>query len=399
MGRQICIAALAFTVLLTAAPAQAAPSLVTLERGPTLDAFERRFQRDEREVLDPDSWGYLSRSIKGAIQVLENTHSFKATHGYSQVLQGFVADLSEEQIEGLRFEPLVESISVSVDMTSADQRVPWGIARIGAAPRRVEFGEALPADIGGVTVYVLDSGIDALGGDLNLVRHVNFADGPNADCHGHGTHVAGTIGARNNDLGISGVAAGVPLVGVRVIDCSGNGTSASIIKGIDWVAGNQTGPSVINLSVGGGVSPSLDAAVKAASAQGIFFAIAAGNAATDACLLSPSLNGSSSGIVTVAAVDVNESEAAFSNFGGCVDLWAPGVGVISAVPGVAGDLKRLSGTSMAAPHAAGAAALFLSQNPRASPAAVESALIGMSVIPGTASKDGRTILRLQIIGS
>ena len=399
MGRLIGITTLAFAAFLTAVPAEAAQSLVTLERGATLDAFERRFNRDEREVLDPDGWGYLSRSVKGAIQVLESTNSFKAIHGYSRVLQGFMADLSEEQIEGLRYEPLVESISVSVDMTSAEQRVPWGIGRIGAAPRPVESGEALPADLFGVTVYVLDSGIDGLGGDLNLVRHVNFADGPNADCHGHGTHVAGTIGARNNDMGISGVAPGVPLVGVRVIDCSGNGTSASIIKGIDWVAGNQTGPSVINLSVGGGVSPSLDAAVKAASAQGVFFAIAAGNAATDACLLSPSLNGVTSGIVTVAAVDGNEAEASFSNFGGCVDLWAPGVGVTSTMPGAKGELKRLSGTSMAAPHAAGAAALFLSQNPKATPAAVESALIGMSVIPGTASKDGRTILRLQIIGS
>ena len=399
MGRLLGIATVTLAAAVAAVPAEAALSLVTLERGPTLDAFERRFQRDDREGLDPDAWGYLSRSVKGAIQVLESTHSFKASHGYSKVLQGFVADLSEEQIEGLRFEPLVESISVSVEMASADQRVPWGIARIGAAPRTVEIGETLPTDLGGVTVYVLDSGIDGSGGDLNVVRHVNFADGPNADCHGHGTHVAGTIGARNNDVGISGVSPGVPLVGVRVIDCSGNGTSASIIKGIDWVAGNQTGPSVVNLSVGGGVSPSLDGAVKAASAQGIFFAIAAGNAATDACLLSPSLNGATSGIVTVAAVDTNEGEASFSNFGGCVDLWAPGVGVISAVPGAAGELKRLSGTSMAAPHAAGAAALFLSQNPRASPAAVESALIGMSVIPGTASKDGRTILRLQLMGS
>ncbi len=399
MGRLLGIEAILFATLLAAVPGEAAQSLVTLRPGVTLDAFERRYNPDEREIDDPEAWGYLSRSVKGAIQVLESTHSFRAIHGYSKVLQGFVADLTAEQIQGLRFEPLVESISVSVEMASTDQRVPWGIARIGAAPRLLEATEPAPADLDGVTVYVLDSGIDPSGGDLNLVHHVNFAGGPNADCHGHGTHVAGTVGARNNHIGISGVAAGVPLVGVKVIDCSGNGSSASIIKGIDWVAANETGPAVLNLSVGGGVSASLDAAVRAASAQGLFFTIAAGNAATDACLASPSLNGALSGIVTVAAVDANESEASFSNFGGCVDLWAPGVGVASTTPGVEGLLKRLSGTSMAAPHAAGAAALFLTQNPKATPAAVESALIGTSVIPGTASKDGRTILRLQIIGS
>ena len=387
------IAIAAFFTPIFASTTLAASSLVTLRPGPSLDGFEHRFIPDAREIEDPDAWGYLSHAVKGAIQVLERTHGFRAALGYSRLIQGFVADLTEEQIQGLRHEPLVESITVTVEMASTEQHVPWGVARVSPNP----LGDAAERlEVAGVTVYVIDSGIEGSNPDLNLVKHVNFAGGPNTDCHGHGTHVAGTIGARDNDIGVRGIAPGVPLVGVKAVDCRGEGTSATILKGIDWVAAHATGPSVINLSVGGGVSPVLDAAVRAATAQGIFFAIAAGNGATDACLVSPSLNGAAPGIVTVAAIDANEIEASFSNFGGCVDLWAPGVAIASTARGPNDGPLILSGTSMAAPHVAGAAARYLSQNPKATPAAVESALIGSSVIPGTASKDGRTILRLRI---
>jgi len=392
---RIAVAALGLIAL--ASTSRAAESLVTLIPGPSLDAFEHRFAIDAREIKDPDAWAYLSPAVKGAIQVLESTHGFRATVGYSKVLQGFVADLDDEQIEGLRYEPLVESITVTVDMAAAEQHVPWGVTRVSADPSRVpSIDEVGRLEVKGVTVYVIDTGIDGSNPDLNLVRQVNFVGGADTDCNGHGTHVAGIIGARDNDIGVRGMAPGVALVGVKVVDCGGEGTSASIIKGIDWTAAVATGPSVVNLSVGGGVSPVLDAAVRAASAQGLFFAIAAGNGATDACLASPSLNGSAPGIMTVAAVDANENEASFSNFGGCVDVWAPGVAVVSTARGGADSRLVLSGTSMAAPHVAGAAALYLSENPQATPAEVESALIGSSVIPGTASKDGRTILRLQI---
>jgi len=382
-----------------ASTSQAAQSLVTFRSGPGLDAFGRRFAADARELADPDAWGYLSPGVKGAIQVLESTHGFRATHGYSKVIQGFAADLTEPQIEGLRYEPLVESITVTVDMTSTDQHVPWGVSRVAVESVTGAAADGPRAEVSGVTVYVIDSGIDGSNSDLNVVRQVNFAGGPNTDCNGHGTHVAGTIGARDNDIGVKGVAPGVPLVGVKVVDCAGNGTSATLIKGIDWVAATAASPAVVNLSLGGGVSPDLDVAVRTASAQGIFFAIAAGNGATDACLASPALNGALAGIVTVAATDASEAEAPFSNFGGCVDLWAPGVAIASTARGSGDSRLILSGTSMAAPHVAGAAALYLSRNPKAPPADVESALIGSSVIPGTASKDGRTILRLQIRGS
>ena len=401
MGRARRLICATLASCLASPAANAAETLVTLSPGSTLDAFERRFVVEGREIREPDAWGYLSPAVKGAIQVLESTHRFRARQAFSKVMVGFSADLTEKQIEGLRFEPLVESITVTIDMASADQEVPgpgvpWGVARVAseANPPGDERGRL--DDVRGVTVYVIDSGIDRSNPELNVVKQVNFAGGPATDCNGHGTHVAGIIAARGNNVAVRGVAPGAPLVGVKVVDCSGNGSSASIIKGIDWVAATASGPAVVNLSLNGGVAPALDAAVKAASAQGIFFAIAAGNAASDACLSSPALNGESSGIVTVGVVDENDLEAAFSNYGGCVDMWAPGVSIPSTARGVKDGRQVRSGTSMAAPHVAGAAALFLSRNPEASPSAIESALIGSSVIPGTASKDGRTILRLKL---
>jgi subtilisin family serine protease len=388
----------ALALFLVSDPARAAETLVTLSPGPTLDAFASRFVIEGREIREPDAWGYLSPSVKGAIQVLESTHRFRARQAFSKVLLGFYADLTEPQIEGLRYEPLVESITVTIGMSSARQQpqVPWGVARVASEPRPAGSDRGRVEDVRGVTVYVIDSGIDRANAELNVVKQVNFAGGPATDCNGHGTHVAGIIAARGNDVSVRGVAPGAPLVGVKVVDCMGNGSSASIIKGIDWVAATATGPSVVNLSLNGGVAPILDAAVKAASRQDIFFAIAAGNAASDACLSSPALNGESAGIVTVAVVDENDLEAPFSNYGGCVDIWAPGVSIPSTARGGKDGRDIRSGTSFAAPHVAGAAALYLSRNPEASPSAVESALIGSSVIPGTASKDGRTILRLKL---
>jgi subtilisin family serine protease len=376
--------------------ADAASTLVRFEKGPNLEPFARRFEPDERDRRDPDSWNYLSPAVKGALQVLESTHGFTATQAYSKVLSGFVADLSPEQLEGLKYEQIVASMTVTVDVRPTDQRIPWGVHRVlhlGEAPYEPPAGS-----IGNVTVYVIDSGIDFANPDLNVVGHVNFAGGSDADCNGHGTHVAGTIGARDNEIGVRGVAPGVPLVGVKVVDCSGVGTSAGIIKGLDWVASRRQGPTVVNVSLGGGASVEMEDAIREASALGLFVVIAAGNDATDACLSSPSSSGLAAGVLTVAAIDAFDGEAAFSNFGGCVDLWAPGLAILSTARGAVGATMSLSGTSMAAPHAAGAAALFLAEHPRATPADVEMALIGSSQIPGTASKDGRTILRLQFDG-
>jgi Subtilisin-like serine proteases len=164
-----------------------------------------------------------------------------------------------------------------------------------------------------------------------------------------------------------------------------------VIKGVDWVTANALKPAVANMSLGGGASQALDDAVRKSAAGGILYSIAAGNDGTDACNSSPARAGTDNGIVTVAATDTLDQEASWSNYGPCVDLWAPGVSILSTRKG--GGTTTMSGTSMAAPHAGGGGALWLSGHPGDSPAAVEQALKDSAFLPGTLSKDGRVVQR------
>ncbi len=237
------------------------------------------------------------------------------------------------------------------------------------------FAAVLPGDGGAVTnvnVYIIDTGIDRTHPDLNVVEHVNFAGGPNKDCNGHGTHVSGTVAAKDNSLGVVGVVPGAPLHGVKVLGCNGSGTLSGVIAGVDWVTGNRTLPAVANMSLGGGASQAMDDAIRNSVARGVVYAVAAGNSSADACNFSPARAGAGTdnGIITLSAVDQSDNEAYFSNFGACVDMAAPGVGVLSTY--LKDGYATLSGTSMASPHAAGTAALYLSSHPTATPAEVEA---------------------------
>ncbi len=249
--------------------------------------------------------------------------------------------------------------------------VPWGVERVGA----LLSGSAGIADGScdngptGATVYVLDSG--ATSPDLNVVGSRNFTRGRNRDCNGHGTHVAGTAAARDNGTDVIGVAAGAQVVALRVLGCDGTGRYSAVIAAIDYVAGRGGGTRVANLSLGGPASTTLDNAVRGAVVRGVFFAIAAGNANANACGYSPARVGGEPGVVTVGATTSSDNRASFSNYGPCVDLWAPGVSIESLA--VNGGVTTMSGTSMASPHVAGGAALWLSSN-SGGPAAVEEAL-------------------------
>jgi subtilisin family serine protease len=245
-------------------------------------------------------------------------------------------------------------------------------------------------------VYIIDTGIDARHADLNVVGHVRFGKGPNSDCHGHGTHVAGTVAARSNTIDVLGVAAGTSLTGVKVLGCGGSGSTSDVIKGVDWVTKNADKPAIANMSLGGGVSTALDNAVKASANSGVFYSVAAGNSGTDACSSSPARAGTHNGVMTTAATDSNDNEASWSNYGWCVDIWAPGVSILSTR--LNGGTTTMSGTSMAAPHVGGAGAVFLSLNPGMSPADVEAALKGSAVATGTSSKNGAPI-KLVCVGS
>jgi serine protease len=201
--------------------------------------------------------------------------------------------------------------------------------------------------------------------------------------------VAGTVAAKDNTINVVGVAPGAPLTGVKVLGCGGSGTTSGVIKGVDWVTVNAVKPAIANMSLGGGASDSLDSAVTKSADSGVFYSIAAGNSGANACNYSPARAGTHDGVMTTAATNSSDQEASWSNYGPCVDVWAPGVSILSTKKG--GGTTTMSGTSMAAPHVGGTGALYLSLNTGASAATAESQLKTDAVSTGTTSKDGRAI--------
>ncbi|MBI4290033.1 MAG: S8 family peptidase [Betaproteobacteria bacterium] len=344
---------------------------------------------DARAALNPDAWNYLDRGVVGAVQMIEARHGFRADHVYSAALKGFAARLTARQIDALESDRLVSYVEADGTMSIVAQTLPWGINRIDADSSSTQADNG-SGEIANVNAYIIDTGIDTKHQDLNVVGHVNFAGGQNRDCNGHGTHVAGIVAAEDNASDVVGVAPGARLIGVKVLGCSGSGTTSGVIKGIDWVTANAAKPAIANVSLGGSVSTMLDNAVKNSANSGVFYSIAAGNAGDLACNYSPARAGTHDGVVTTAATDSNNQEASFSNYGDCVDIWAPGVSILSTEKG--GGTTTLSGTSMAAPHVGGTGALYLSsQNPNATPGTVEIALKAAARTTGTTSKDGRAI--------
>ncbi|MDX3236091.1 S8 family peptidase [Streptomyces sp. ME03-5709C] len=279
---------------------------------------------------------------------------------YTSALVGFAARLSDEQVSRLRAVPGVEAVEQDAQIAvprpapqeaAAAAEVSWGLARIGS---RARDGAAFSVRATGATVtsYVIDTGIDFAHEEFGGRAVAGFdavEDGRDGtDCNGHGTHVAGTVGGAT-----TGVAREVKLVSVRVLGCEGSGSVAMLVAGMNWVAAHAVKPAVANLSTGGAHSETADRAVEGLAAAGVFPVVAAGNSDEDACGVSPA---GAPGAFTVAATDESDRKASFSNWGGCVDISAPGTHITSAAMG--GGLARMSGTSMAAPHVTGVAALY-----------------------------------------
>ena len=286
-------------------------------------------------------------------------HAAAISFVYSHALRGYAATIPNARLAAVQADERVAYVEPDGEMSAVAQTLPWGIDKIDADVSSTRAGDG-SGTVTNVNVYVIDTGVDATHPDLNVVGHVAFAGGPNRDCHGHGTHVAGTIAARDDANDVVGVAPGAPITGVKVLGCNGSGSNSGVIAGIDWVTANAIKPAVANMSLGGGASQAIDDAVRRSAASGVFYALAAGNEGTNACTRSPARAGAgtTNGIMTVAATDSADREASFSNYGTCVDVWAPGVSVLSTRKG--GGTTTMSGTSMASPHGAGGGALYLS---------------------------------------
>lgn len=279
------------------------------------------------------------------------------TSTYGHALNGFAAKLTVAQADALRLDPRVKNIEQDYTIKKGK---PGGGGGGGTAPQSTPYGTTRVG--GGLsastnTAWVIDSGVDQDHPDLNVdtARSISFLTGSPSnqspdDQNGHGTHVAGTIGAYDNTIGSVGVAPGNLVVAVRVLDRRGSGSNSGVIAGVDYVAANASSGDVANMSLGGGVSTALDNAVISAASTGVKFVLAAGNESDDANNHSPArANGPN--IYTISAMDVNDDWAYFSNYGSSVDYCAPGVAVFSTWKG--GGYNTISGTSMAAPHAAG----------------------------------------------
>jgi subtilisin family serine protease len=313
------------------------------------------------------------------------------SHVYRHALRGYAATIPSGRVDSVRSDKRVDYVERDGTMEATAQTLPWGIDRIDADQSSTLAGNG-SGTVSSVNAYVIDTGIDSYHGDLRVVRHVNFASGKNRDCNGHGTHVAGTVAARDNSQDVVGVAPAAPLTGVKVLSCSGSGSTSGVIRGVDWVTANAVKPAVANMSLGGSPSQALDDAVKRSAASGIPYSLAAGNSGVDACTSSPARAGTSGGVITTAATNSGEAETSWSNYGPCVDIWAPGASILSTRRG--GGTTAMSGTSMAAPHVGGAGALYLSRNPGTGPGDVESRLKADAVSTGTNSKNGAPIKRL-----
>lgn len=335
-----------------------------------------QLQKASEPLRIPDSYIVVFKEdvtdVEAKVGRLATQANGKAHYIYKHAIKGFAIKVPEAQIRKILSDPNVayieedQLVSISVTQTNAT----WGLDRVDQRYLPLDKNYNYNYTGTGVDVYIFDTGIryDHTEFEGRAVFGFDAFGSDGSDKNGHGTHVAGTVGGKTY-----GIAKKVKLYSVRVLDASGSGTISGIIAGIDWVISHHTtNPAVANMSLGGGASTSLDDAVKRGISDGITFVVAAGNLYANACNYSPARVPEA---ITVGATASNDAFATYSNYGSCVDILAPGTNITSAWRTTKTATKTISGTSMASPHVAGAAALYLQANPNASPSTVANALI------------------------
>ncbi|MFE4667769.1 S8 family peptidase [Streptomyces sp. NPDC056716] len=368
---------------LTAIPAQAAPA-----EGKVISAGSPTAVKDSYIVtLDQDA-GFKASSSTG--KGLIGEYGGKVDKTFGSALNGYTATLSAEEARRLAADPAVASVEQNQRVQVADTTqtsAPWGLDRVDQTSLPLSGTYTYPDTAGsGVTVYVVDTGVRITHQQISGRASYGYdaIDGDNiaADGNGHGTHVATTIAGSTY-----GIAKQAKIVGVRVLDNSGSGTTAGVIAGVDWVTQNHSGPSVANLSLGGAASTTLDTAVRNSIASGVTYAVAAGNNNLNASSYSPARVTEA---ITVGATTSTDARASYSNYGTVLDIFAPGSSITAGWHTSDTATATISGTSMATPHVAGAAAIYLANHTTSTPAQVATALVNGStpskvVSPGTGS--------------
>ncbi len=293
---------------------------------------------------------------------------------YTAAINGFAAELNQGQLNALQHNPAVEYVEedARVESATVQSGATWGLDRIDQRALPLSGTYNYTSTGSTVYAYVIDTGIQTAHAQFGgrAAASYDALGGNGQDCNGHGTHVAGTIGSATY-----GVAKQVRLRGVRVLNCQGSGSSSGVIAGIDWVRLNRTNPAVANMSLGGGYSAAQNTAVTNLVNSGVYLAVAAGNENQNACNVSPA---SAPAVTTVGASDRTDLRASFSNYGSCVDIYAPGVSITSTW--LNGGTNTISGTSMASPHVAGVAALYKAVNGNATQTTINSWLVNNSTL-------------------